>query len=106
MQLVLKDTKESATFEIKAYNFLTKEFTLLNNIFGVYYMDGNPTALLMGASGVSGVGSITAKGGKTYSLYYSVNAEGLSGPVNMSFIDGQGMAREFFFSNIKGSLLK
>lgn len=105
-KLALTDSKGSTTFDIKTFEPLAKSFILQSNIFGVHYLDGNPTVLQVASQGLAGVGTITAKDGKSYTLHYSVNAYGLNGPVNMSFIDGQGSIRELFFSDIKGSLLK
>ena len=65
-------------------------------------MDQYPTVASIVAVGMSGVGTIKAKTGKSYTVQYSINAEGFNGPVHMTLIDG-GKIRDIFYSNINGS---
>lgn len=74
------------------------------SIFGVYYQGKFPTVESTGAIGTSGVGFLHAKDGKKYTLQYSINAEGLNGPVQITLLDGTN-TKQIFYSNIKGSIL-
>lgn len=104
MKLVVSDSKEKMGFDISAPSDARKEFSLLSDIFGVYYQGKYPTVASTGAIGTSGVGFLKAKDGKTYTLQYSINAEGVDGPVHLTLLDGAN-TKKIFFSNINGSIL-
>lgn len=100
---ILGDDRGQVTFDISSSVKLQRQFNLLQRIFGAHYMDKYSTTLSSSAIGVSGVGVVTAKTGKSYTLHYSINAEGLDGPVRVTLMDGL-QSKEVFFSNINGSL--
>lgn len=100
MRLTIEDAQEKMTFDISAPLALRKEFSLLDNIFGVYYK----AVVSVSSRGLSGIGFLTAKDGHNYTLQYNINAEGLAGPVHLSLIDGS-QSKEIFFSNNNGWIL-
>lgn len=67
-------------------------------------MDQYATVESTGSSGFSGLGFIKAQTGRTYGIQYSINAEGLSGPVKLVYFDG-GISNELFVSNVNGGIL-
>lgn len=104
MKLVVSDSKDKFAFDISAPSDARNDFSLLSGIFGVYYQGKYPTVESTGAIGTSGVGFLTAKDGKSYTLQYSINADGLNGPVHLTLLDGVN-TKKIFFSNINGSIL-
>ena len=104
MKLVISDAKEKSAFEISSPDDTKKYFLLLRNIFGVYYQGKYPTVESLSAIGLSGVGFLKTKDGKSYAIQYSINAEGLDGPVHLTMLDGEN-TKKIFFSNINGSIL-
>jgi len=107
LKLTMSDDHSSHIFNFETPLDLRSSFSLLSNLFGVFFVDpkvGYKTVISTGSSGYSGIGTTTTVSGSPVTVQYRVNAYGLWGPVKLMYIDN-GSPKELFVSNIKGSLL-